>query len=95
MEDNMIYKRVNKGFVLADSIIGLIIVSLGIGTFAMLQEQFNFQENKARQEIELNRQALNESYQVLTNAQKTTNYKFEKITVKQGKQKLEIYVLPQ
>ncbi|WP_178198340.1 hypothetical protein [Ligilactobacillus sp. Marseille-Q7487] len=91
----MIYKRVNKGFVLADSIIGLIIVSLGIGTFAMLQEQFNFQENKARQEIELNRQALNESYQVLTNAQKTTNYKFEKITVKQGKQKLEIYVLPQ
>ena len=89
MEDNIMLKHLTKGFVLADSIIGLLIVSLGMTTFAIMQDQLSQQENEAKKQVALNRKALNQSYQVLEDA-KQTDYHFEKIVVKQDDKTLEI-----
>lgn len=81
-----------KAFILADSIIGLVIISLALGTFALVRQQCLVQEQLAVQKVKLARQVLNESYQILDTAKKDQNYEFEKLTVKQGKLQTTIYL---
>lgn len=81
-----------KAFILADSIIGLVIISLALGTFALVRQQCLAQEQLAVQKVKLARQVLNESYQILDTAKKDQNYEFEKLTVKQGKLQTTIYL---
>lgn len=46
-------KRKIKAFVLADSLVGLLIVSMGLATFTMVRQQCLAQEKLAVQRVQL------------------------------------------